>query len=421
MAKLEIMTLEPAKVLQLFHPDLGKDARTAFLEQLDVVLKDVPTTIESKKERDVLKSTAAALASLKNRIDEAGAKRKEEAQLVVNQVNADRSEIWDELETRQKTVRDPLTKFEEAEKERKERLQAKIDAARLAGQVNFGETSTQIQARIDSLPTDEMSTYDEFEDEAKLVIEAAYTNLVRAKTAAINAEAEAAVAETNRLELAALRDKADKAEREQAAKDSIRVIIDIGNGFLDGEKAELAARFKALDGMQIDASYGDLRDQATQAYNGALRKLYVEKDEAAAADKAEEERLQAIADADARVKKAEQDALDATERADKLERDRLEKEETDRQAAAQKKIDDDIAAENERLRLEKEDADARAAAAAETERQRIRTEESQRIFEEIVADITEVIVTSTGRTQAAGNIAVAIVHGKIRNVGLVIA
>jgi hypothetical protein len=434
LAAKEIITLDKPTTAKLFHKDLGPDARAAFLKQLDDKIAEMPVAVESKKDRDLIKSTASSIASLKNRIDEVGAAEKEEAVALVKRVDADRTAIWDELQKRQDDVRQPLTDWENAEKARKENIQKKIEDARKAGQVGFGETSAQIQDRIDQLPTDPLSTYGEFEDEAKLVIEAAYTNLVAAKTIAVNAEAEKERVRLQEIEFQRLRDEQAKRDAEQLAKDNLRRLIDIGNGFIDGEEQPLAVLFTALENMHVDETYGDLREQAKQAHTTTLRKLNDRRDKAIADQKEAEDAQAAIDAANKRAADAAEETRLANERIAKLEQDKRDEEEDRARRAAQKVIDDRIAAEAEAKRVEDERIAAEEAELARIaeeerlaeqarideeeriERDRVLKIEAERIFNEISDDVLAVLADVKGKASAGPAVAAAIAAGKIRNV-----
>lgn len=433
MAAKEIITLDKPTTAKLFHKDLGEDARAAFLKQLDEKIAEMPVSVESKKDRDLIKSTAASIASLKNRIDEVGAAEKEEAAAVVKRVDADRTTIWDELQKRQDDVRQPLTDWENDEKTRKEEIQKKINAARAIGQVGFGETSAQIQERIDQLPTDELSTYGEFEDEAKLVIEAAYSNLVSARQIALNTEAEAERIRLQGLELQKLRDEQAKRDAEQLAKDNLRRIVDMGNGFIDGEERQLSILYGALENMHVDETYGDLREQAKQAYTATLRKLNERREKAIAEQKEADDAQAAIDAANKRAADAAEETRLANERIARLEQEKADEEADRVRRAAQKEIDDRLAAEaeaqrveNERIaaeqaeldRIEEEKRQAEQARIDEeerVERERVLKEERELIASEIAEDVT-LCLQGVGRAGAGPAVAFAIMNGKIRNV-----
>lgn len=208
----ELIVIEREDALKAFTDE---QAFNAMFGQIKTLANEVVPDLTTDKGRKAHKSFCFKIRKTKARIDDVGKDLTEDMRKQIAAINSRRSEMIEQLESLHDEVRKPLTDWEEAEKLRVETIRATIEEARTLGQVKFGETSKQIQERMEKLPTHDLDWYAEFKDEADLVIQAAFNGLIIAKTAAVNAEKEAAEREQERAELARLK----KAEEERQAKE----------------------------------------------------------------------------------------------------------------------------------------------------------------------------------------------------------
>lgn len=310
-----IIDIAQEKAVAAFSNRLAFDAMIADVRKAAVALIPENPDMTKKKDRDAVRSLAAKVPKLKTKVDAWGASLVDESRKAVNEMDALRKEFRQELDDLKDEIRKPLTDWEVAEEARVEKIQAEINKARDLGQVKFGETSKQIQDRIDQLPTHDLDFYEEFKDEAQLVLEAAFNQLTAARTAAKNVEDELAQREAERQELADLKALQDKKEREAEAQANILRISNIGHGILDGEKADTATLISELKAMKITSAYGDLVDDANRAWTTAFERLQERKEEEAQKQADEQARLAADAEKDAQIERQrlafEQSALDA--------------------------------------------------------------------------------------------------------------
>lgn len=310
----ELIVVEKATAVALFE---NEEAVTAFFKQMDEAIATIPTTTDTKKDRDQIRSAAHQVSRLKTKIDDFGAELVEDLRVKVKAVDAKRKEIRDQMDERRDAVRDPLTKWEEAEKKRVADIKDKIELIRNLGVVPFNASSADIQARIDQIPADDLTTYAEFMDEAKLVLESAFNNLVNAKAVAVNAEREREEVARQKAELAAR-----EAELARQREEEQRIAAAAERERREREEAEERERKARL------AEEERIRQEAIAEEH---RKL--------AAEREEFERQRAAAQAEIDRKAAEERAAIEAERAElqrqKDEADRLTEEQRQQELATQ--------------------------------------------------------------------------------------
>ena len=318
----ELIVIEKENAVALFSEDAALEA---FFKQFDEKIAEIPKSVATKKERDLIKSTAYQVSRLKTRIDDFGADLVDDMREKVKAVDARRKDIREKMDERRDAVRKPLTDWEEAEEARIAAIQAEIEKARSCGHVKFGATSVEIQAQIDSLPTHEMSFYQEFEDEARPVIETAYNNLVNAKTVALNAEREKEELERQRAEMeaqrAAMEAQRQADEERRAKEDAERQQVEEARIHAENERLRLEAEERAaieLEKAALERQRAEMQAQqeaaekaATAAREQAERDAQDEIDRQRAEMQREREAFEAEKAA------AEQAALEAKEAAER--------------------------------------------------------------------------------------------------------
>lgn len=209
----ELIAIGREDALKAFTDEAAFEAMFASIKAL---ADDVKPDLETAKGRKEHKSFCFKIRKTKARIDDVRTELTEDMRKQIASINGRGKDMVDRLEDLHNEVRKPLTEWEEAEKLRVENIRKAIEDARALGQVKFGETSLQIQERINKLPTHDLEWYAEFKDEAQLVIENSFNALTNAKTAATNAEKEAEARAAEQAELQRLR----QAEQERLAKEA---------------------------------------------------------------------------------------------------------------------------------------------------------------------------------------------------------
>lgn len=370
----ELIVIEREDALKAFTDEQAFDA---MFNQIKTLANQVEVDLSTDKGRKAHKSFCFRIRKTKARIDDVRKDLTEDMRKKIAAINARGGDMVERLEELHDEVRKPLTEWEEAEKLRVETIRNTIEEARALGQVRFGETSQQIQERMNRLPTHDLDWYAEFKDEADLVIQAAFNGLTIAKTAALNAEKEAAEREAERAELARLK----KAEEERLAK----------------ERAEEEAR-KEEEARRLQAQ--------------------IEADKKVAAERAAMERQQAelqrqLDEANRKAEEAEKAAKEAQERAERAAEDERRRHAEERAAEERRAEEERGAAEREAKQLA---TDAAPPAPADDVWYGSSFPDSP-----YMASVKEIqsIVEATrqmGPVVAAERIVAAIIDGKIRHI-----
>ena len=334
----ELIVIEREDALKAFTDEQAFDA---MFNQIKTLAEEVKPDLTSAKGRKEHKSFCFKIRKTKARIDDVRTDLTEDMRKQISAINARGAAMVERLEELHTTVRQPLTDWEEAEKLRVDTIRKTIEDARTLGQVRFGETSRQIQDRMDKLPTHDLDWYAEFKDEADLVIQAAFNGLSIAKTAALNAEKEAAEREAERAELARLK----KAEEERVARERAAE---------EERKAEEARR--------------------EQERREADEKVAAER---AAAEQKQAELQRQLDEANRKAADAEKAAKEAQEREAKAVEDERRRQDEERAAEERRVEDERIKAEEDRKIAAERD---RRAAAAEARIEESKAKAVQALF-----------------------------------------
>lgn len=111
----------PVNFAIVFSGAKGKDGKTAMdglLSEIEAVARAHTPDMTTKKGQDEIRSLAAKIAKAKVRIDTEGKSLNDERRAVINAVNEDRNIAKDRLQALQDEIRQPLTDFENKEKDR---------------------------------------------------------------------------------------------------------------------------------------------------------------------------------------------------------------------------------------------------------------------------------------------------------------
>lgn len=311
-----------------------------ILERIEKEARSTALDISTPKGRKEIASLAAKIAKSKTALDKLGkdlvAGWKDQAK----KVDIERARAWDRLESLQKEIRQPLTEWENRDKERVATLEAAL--------VEIAEAARHTEANWQTLPLPAMNDrlkemlsdktdWHEFSVKAKQAIEAATDAIASAILKRQRHDADQA-------ELA--RHRKEEEERKQREHEE-RLKAEAA------EKARKEAEEKARKAAEAEAA----RVAADKA-------------------KAEQERLRIQREKEAAEAKARRDAEEAAAREAKVNREKSEAEARAAQAEKDRIAAEKKAKEDAQIAAEKAGADKKAAeqAAANRERQRIEDE-----------------------------------------------
>lgn len=325
---------------------LGKLSRKVAEHKPDI------STVDGRKK---IASLAAEVASSKMDLIRLGKKLTEGWRKSTSAVNAECKLIEERMDALKIKVRQPLTNFENIEKDRIAAHQAAL--AEIAGWATIPPewTADQIAARIAQLDTDPLLTrnWQEFHGPAVEAVSAANDALKRYHAAAVRREAEAA-------ELARLR--AIEAEQQRVE----------------------ALRLQAEREAAIAAEAAERAKRQAEAQAAAQAKAAAEKAEAERVliEQRERDAIEQAAKAKAAAEKAEQDRAAEAARSKAAAEARERQVEAARVAAEQKAEREKAAAvEAERRRA----AEAERQAAAEAERRAANVAHRRKINQDVLA------------------------------------
>lgn len=251
----------------------------------------------TKKERDALKSYAYNLARTKTTVDNYGKELVSGIKAQAAVIDADRKFWRDNMDLLQEEIRKPLTDFENAEKARIKRLEDEVAVIKMPANLCGEWDAASIKDAIKTLENKVIdSSFEEFEQEAKL---AKFETLEKLRTAlAAREKYEAEQAELERLR---------KAEQER----------------LQRERDERIAK-EAADKARIEAEAKALAEQRR-----------VEREKQEAEEKAEREQREA-AEREARLIAEKEEAELRAQQAALIERQRIERLQAAKEAAERK-------------------------------------------------------------------------------------
>lgn len=343
----------------------GIDFKALFdsAERVDVVLSQIKSYVQAealdastKEGRQRITSLAYKVARTKTLLDGKGKELTEEAKKSVAMIDARRKKIREDLDALRDSTREPLDKWEEAQAQRKAKLDLAIhNSGAIASTI--AHPSAEIRAELEARHA---MSFTEWDDD-----EAAELERIRAKSVE---------------ELSALLAHAEKAEAERAELEELRKMK------AEKEAAEAAEAQRKADEEAEAQRKKELEEAAEKARKQA------EEDAAAAA-------AQAQRDADRRIE-------EANERAAQIEREAAQRIEAEKQKA----IDD------ERARVAEEQRKKDAEAAEEKAKQE-RRERNQRARNSAGKAIMQSLLDALALDETtAREIATALLDGKIARV-----
>lgn len=314
--------------------EIGKainDACKIIYDKIDAEIAAHVPDVTTAKGRAAIKSLAYKISRVKTEIDERAAALVGDPKKIVDAVNAERREVKEELDRRRDKVRDPLTRWEFAEKQRVNMVEEARTLIKNVTALSAGSAMDEIVAAIRALGAMVIDPVI-FLDEAEMVDDDRKTAIDTLQNAVKRIEREAA----ERAELEALR--REKADREAA--EAARI-----------EQEKARAEREAAEQRAAEAEAARKAQEAKRI--AAL--------EAEATRKAEAEAARQIAEAEERARVAEQMAADAAKRAAEEERRRTEAaQRAAAEQAAKEKLEADRRAANKRHQSAVNEAAAKA-------------------------------------------------------------
>lgn len=275
----ELIPLPPAETaLQLFTAGNGLDpylklTRKVALEQLG------DATAETPEGRKTIASVAYKVAQTKNVLEKMGKEESARQKEIPQKIDAERRRAWEILESLQHEIRQPLTEWEEAEKERISAHETNISNMRALLIGYESQSSSELAARLYQIESIKLGDHwEEYEVTAGRVKDEVSTALKQAYE-------KAKAHEEQQIELAHL--KAEQAAREQKEREERIAAEAARKARKDAE--DKAAAEKAR--LQLEAERAKRKEQEAKAAAEKAKKESEEKAERAAA--AERERIEA--------------------------------------------------------------------------------------------------------------------------------
>lgn len=305
---MELQLLEQNVIVSAFNNANGIQA---IVNQIKAQVSSIVPDVTTPKGRKEIASLAYKVAQSKSAIDAEGKKLKEQYTVVTNKIDADRKFARDELDAERDRIRQPLTDWENAEKDRVAKHELFVitirDYLEICSEYNAEMYKGAIQ-RLESVVID--SSLEEYEEQAKL---AKFETLEKLRTALVAREKyEAEQAELERLRQAEI-------ERQQKERDEKIAREAADKARVEAEAKALADRKRAeqekLEAEQREARLKLEKEQA-ELREQQLKQQAIEREKQAEIDRqkaVEAERLrieqEAKAKADAELK--EQQAREA--------------------------------------------------------------------------------------------------------------
>ncbi|WP_335970116.1 hypothetical protein [Acinetobacter bereziniae] len=307
---MELQVLEQNVIVAAFNNANGIQAIVDQIKaQVSSIVPDV-TTVKGRKE---IASLAYKVAQSKSAIDAEGKKLKEQYTVVTNKIDADRKFARDELDAERDRIRKPLTDWENAEKDRVAKHESAIEAIKNFANNNFLITanSSMIEGAIATLNDQVIdSSFEEYEDQAKLA------KLETLETLR-NALSETQSLEAERAELERLRQA--EIERQQKERDEKIAREAVDKARVEAEAKALADRKRAeqekLEAEQRETRLKLEKEQA-ELREQQLKQQAIEREKQAEIDRqkaveAERLRIKQEAQAKAAAELKEQQAREA--------------------------------------------------------------------------------------------------------------
>ena len=164
---MEIQVIEQNEITVAFNNPQGiQQIIDNIKSQVDEQFNSVVWDFTKEKDRKAVASMAYKVGRSKTAIDAEGKKLKEQYTVFTKAIDADRKSAREQLEAEQERIRKPLDDWENAEKDRVEGLQLRVDEISLPCEF---ESSQFIKSQIEYIKSIEVDdSFMEFKDKAKL-------------------------------------------------------------------------------------------------------------------------------------------------------------------------------------------------------------------------------------------------------------
>lgn len=301
-----LAVIETFKAVELFKPGAMDD----ILSRIEAEVRATPKDISTEKGRKAIASLAHKVAKSKTFIEDQRLALVSDEKKRLAAIDAEGKKMRDRLDALKVEARQPLTEWEDAEKNRTAQHEANIAAMELAGTLDFGASIEEIKQRISVLESVDLSVFQEFIERAKSTKTAVLSGL---ETKLKIAEKQAADA----LEMTKLRQEAEeRAQRDreaaiaQEAKEKAQRGAEAERKRIEEEKYRAEARAKQAEAEKAAAEVRhaeevrQAKERADRAAKEALAKAEVDRKAAIEAERArvEQERKRVEAEEKARAK-----------------------------------------------------------------------------------------------------------------------
>ena len=287
MNDLAIIDIPKEKALQVFTTENGLDP---YLKQIEEQARSLVPNLETKKGRDEIASMAYKVAKSKTALDNIGKESVADLKAKAKAVDVERKRVREFLDHLKEDVRQPLTEWEQAEEDRKQRHAASVEQIVSYRDIDDNASSDDIMIFIDALMKTVIDeSFEEYEAEA-------HREKARSLEAPTLSHERRKQYEAEQAELARLRAEAEerriKDEQERIAREAVERA--------EREAAEREVRAKAE------------REAKEKAEREAAERREFELKHAA--EKAERERLEAVERQKQAEERAKQAAIETEQR-----------------------------------------------------------------------------------------------------------
>lgn len=313
-----------------------EDGLDPILDRIETEVRSIALDISTDKGRKEIASVAHKIAKSKTALDKMGKDLVAGWKDNAKKVDIERARAWDRLEALQKEIRQPLTEWENRDKQRIADHEANL--------VTIANLGNHTAANWQTMPVEEMNErlktilggktdWQEFSLRAKLAVESASEAIAAAILKRQKHDSEMA-------ELARLR-KEEEERKQREHEDRLKAAA-----------AETARK--------------EAEEQARKAAEAEAARVKAEQ------EKAEKDRLRIQREKEAAEAKAKRDAEEAATREAKIAREKEEAEARAAQAVKDRIAAEAKAKEDARIAAEKAERDKKAAEEAATKRERDR-------------------------------------------------
>lgn len=166
---MELQVLEQNEISVAYSTDHGiKSIVDNIRAQVDEKITGMVWDFTKDKDRKLVASLASKVARSKTAIDAEGKKLKEQYTVITSKIDAERKYARDMLDIERDRIRQPLTDWEDAEKERKAKHEGRILGIKILVETCSEAGSRFIKDHIDLLMLVETNVFEDYEQEAKI-------------------------------------------------------------------------------------------------------------------------------------------------------------------------------------------------------------------------------------------------------------